>query len=64
MGKPTLKTCVNNVSSGKSPLFDVKRKNHLTDTRRLAKNRLYASRLSPCYLSYKDRMKFGYNIRP
>lgn len=64
MGKPTLPNCSNIVSGGKSKLFSVKRMNSLTDTGVLTRNRMYASRLSPCYLSYKDRIKYGYNNRP
>jgi hypothetical protein len=60
MGKPTLKNCVAGSSNG-TTRFTVKQFNHLTDTSKQTKNRLYATKLNPCYLTFKDRLKYGYN---
>lgn len=45
-------------------VFSMWKLDNVVNRRVLTRNFMYASKLNPHYLSYQDRKKFGYNIRP
>lgn len=57
-------TWVNIKLANSNGLFSMWKLDNTINRRLLTQNYIYASKMNPYYLSYRDRLKFGYNIRP